>query len=306
MDAVISAKNLRKTYGKTRALDGVDLDVPPGRILGVIGPNGAGKTTLFKGILGLAPVEGELSVLGMNPRTQRTQLLEQVSFIADTAILPRWLKVSESLEYLEGVHPRFSRERAQAFLARTGIRRESRVRELSKGMLTQLHLALIMAIDSKLLVLDEPTLGLDILYRQQFYTALLDYYFDANKTILIATHQVEEIESLLTDVIFIKDGKLCLQAAMDDIDAQYSEVRVADDQFARAQALGPIHSRSQLGGRVMIFKNVARSQLEPLGEVKTPSLANLFVAKMLGPEDAPAHRGEQARADPAANQARRG
>ena len=291
MDNVIKARGVRKVYGTTTALDGVDLDLAPGRIMGLIGPNGAGKTTLLKGILGLAPVEGELSVLGMNPRTQRSRLLEQVSFIADTAILPRWLKVSESIAYLEGVHPRFSRARAEEFLSRTGIKRESRVRELSKGMLTQLHLALIMAIDSKLLVLDEPTLGLDILYRKQFYSTLLDDYFDENKTILVTTHQVEEIENLLTDVVFIKDGKLCLETPMDDIDSVYTEVQVTEDQLAQAQALKPIHSYAVLGGRAMIFEGVARCDLEPLGSVKTPNLADLFVAKMQNPQPATGAQG---------------
>jgi len=291
MDNVIKARGLRKVYGTTKALDGVDLNLAPGRILGLIGPNGAGKTTLLKGILGLAPVDGELSVLGMNPRTQRSQLLEQVSFIADTAILPRWLKVSEAIEYMEGVHPRFHRDRAEEFLSRTGIKRESRVRELSKGMLTQLHLALIMAIDSKLLVLDEPTLGLDILYRKQFYSTLLDDYFDENKTILVTTHQVEEIENLLTDVVFIKDGKLCLEAPMDDLDSFYIEVQVTEDQLARAQALKPIHSYAVLGGRAMIFEGVTRSDLESLGPVKTPNLADLFVAKMQNPQPATGAQG---------------
>lgn len=280
MDAVVKARGLSKTYGTTKALDGVDLDLPPGRIMGLIGPNGAGKTTLLKSILGLAPVEGELSVLGMNPRTQRSQLLEQVSFIADTAILPRWLKVCEAIEYMEGVHPRFERARAEAFLARTGIKRTSRVRELSKGMLTQLHLALIMAIDSKLLVLDEPTLGLDILYRKQFYSTLLDDYFDEDKTILVTTHQVEEIENLLTDVIFIKDGKFCLEAPMEDLDSIYTELHVGADLVEQAETLKPIHSRTILGGRAMIFEGVTRSELEPLGQTKTPNLADLFVAKM--------------------------
>ncbi len=291
MESVIAARNLHKAYGNTKALDGVDLTLKPGRILGLIGPNGAGKTTLLKCILGLAPVDGELSVLGMNLRTQRTQLLEQVSFIADTAILPRWLKVSESLQYLEGIHPRFDRSRAEVFLARTGIKRESRVRELSKGMLTQLHLALIMAIDSKLLVLDEPTLGLDILYRKQFYSTLLDDYFDQDKTILITTHQVEEIENLLTDVIFIKNGRLCLETAMDDIGSRYTELRVTDEQVSQAEALQPLHSRPMLGGRAMIFEDVEPSALSDLGQLKAPSLADLFVAKMQNPQAGASHKG---------------
>ncbi|MDQ2076827.1 ABC transporter ATP-binding protein [Marinimicrobium sp. ABcell2] len=288
MDSVIHARDLRKVYGKTPALDGVDLDVAPGQIVGLIGPNGAGKTTLLKGILGLATVEGDLSVLGMNPRHERSRLLERVSFIADTAILPRWLKVHEAVSYMEQVHPRFDRAKAEVFLKRTDIKRDSRVRELSKGMMTQLHLALIMAIDSKLLVLDEPTLGLDILYRKQFYRALLDDYFDEQKTILVTTHQVEEIENLLTHVVFIKNGKLCLQAEMDDIEHRYTELQVSQEQVAAAQALQPIHSRPILGGRAMIFEDVARAQLEPLGETRTPTLADLFVAKMEMPRDAAA------------------
>lgn len=282
MQAMVTARGLSKTYGSTTALDNVDFDLMPGRILGLIGPNGAGKTTLLKAILGLAPAKGELTVLGMNPRSQRTQLLEQVSFIADTAILPRWMKVSEALNYLQGVHPRFHRERAETFLRRTEIRSESLVRQLSKGMLTQLHLALVMAIDSKLLVLDEPTLGLDILYRKQFYSTLLEDYFDENKTILITTHQVEEIENLLTDVIFIKNGKFCLNLSMEDLHQRFTELRVTNDRLASAEACQPIHTRPILGGKAMIFENADRHVLGTLGEIKTPSLADLFVAKMQG------------------------
>lgn len=288
MDSVIRARGLRKAYGKTQALGGVDLDVAPGQILGLIGPNGAGKTTLLKGILGLAQVEGDLSVLGMNPHRQRSQMLERVSFIADTAILPRWLKVQNALRYMEHVHLHFNRARAEAFLERTDIRRDSQVRELSKGMITQLHLALIMAIDSKLLVLDEPTLGLDILYRKQFYRTLLDDYFDEQKTILITTHQVEEIENLLTHVVFIKNGKLCLQAEMNDLEHRYTELHVGQEQVLSAQALNPIHTRPILGGKAMIFEGVARTQLAALGETRTPALADLFVAKMETPRSATA------------------
>lgn len=288
MDSVIRARGLRKAYGKTQALGGVDLDVAPGQILGLIGPNGAGKTTLLKGILGLAQIEGDLSVLGMNPHRQRSQMLERVSFIADTAILPRWLKVQNALRYMEHVHLHFNRARAEAFLERTDIRRDSQVRELSKGMITQLHLALIMAIDSKLLVLDEPTLGLDILYRKQFYRTLLDDYFDEQKTILITTHQVEEIENLLTHVVFIKNGKLCLQAEMNDLEHRYTELHVGQEQVLSAQALNPIHTRPILGGKAMIFEGVARTQLAALGETRTPALADLFVAKMETPRSATA------------------
>lgn len=282
MQPVIHARGLHKAYGSTIALDRVDLDLMPGRILGLIGPNGAGKTTLLKAILGLAPAQGELSVLGLNPRKERTKLLEQVSFIADTAILPRWLKVSEALSYLQGVHPRFSRDRAETFLRRTEIRTDSLVRQLSKGMLTQLHLALVMAIDSQLLVLDEPTLGLDILYRKQFYSALLEDYFDENKTILVTTHQVEEIENLLTDVVFIKNGKFCLNMPMEDLHQQFTEVRVTNDRMIPAEAPQPIHTRPMLGGKAMIFENADRGFLSTLGDIKTPNLADLFVAKIQG------------------------
>lgn len=280
MQAIVEARGLTKTYGNTKALDGVDFTLPPGRILGLIGPNGAGKTTLLKALLGLIPVDGHLNVLGLSPRAERTRLMEEVSFIADTAILPRWLKVAEAIEYLTSVHPRFSPQRAERFLSRTGIKRDRQVRQLSKGMLTQLHLALIMAIDSKLLVLDEPTLGLDILYRKQFYSSLLDDYFDDEKTILITTHQVEEIENILTDVVFIQDGLFCLEMAMDDLQTRYTEVSVADDQVQSAMQLNPLATHSVLGGKVMVFEDVPREQLQNLGKVRTPNLADLFVAKM--------------------------
>ena len=280
MTAVIEARGLRKAFGGKTVLKGVDLTLQPGRIMGLIGPNGAGKTTLLKGILGLASVEGHLEVLGLNPRKQRTRLMESVSFIADTAILPRWLKVSEALTYLEGVHPRFDRARAEGFLANTNIARQSRVGELSKGMMTQLHLALIMAIDSRLLVLDEPTLGLDILYRKRFYTSLLNDYFDEDKTILITTHQVEEIEHLLTDVVFIGDGEIRLNRSMADIEQTFVELSVGRERLEEALALGPMHRRARLGGEVLLYKDVAAERLAPLGDVGKPSLADLFVAHL--------------------------
>lgn len=280
MDAVIHAQGICKTYGKKIALDNVDLTIPAGRIIGLIGPNGAGKTTLLKGILGLAQVEGSLQVLGLNPFTDRVKLLEDVSFIADTAILPSWIKVSEALDYIEGVHPKFSREKAMAFLAKTKITPDNKVKSLSKGMVTQLHLALIMAIDSKLLVLDEPTLGLDIIYRKQFYEALLNDYYDAQKTIVITTHQVEEIEGILTDLIFINDGKILLEIAMEDLPNRFFEVQVDANKKEAALALKPIHSRTILGGFSMVYENVDKSQLEPFGKINTPSVADLFVAKM--------------------------
>lgn len=280
MENIIKARSLRKYYGKKCALNNVDLDIAPGRIVGLIGPNGAGKTTALKGILGLAEVEGELQVLGMNPHKQRKQLLEQVSFIADTAILPRWLKVNEAVEYVAGVHPRFNREKAEDFLSKTQIRKESKISTLSKGMITQLHLALIMAIDSKLLVLDEPTLGLDIIYRKQFYTTLLNDYYDEEKTILVTTHQVEEIETILTDLIFINDGGVILNASMEDIGEQFIEVHVSNVNKEQAIALSPVSVTSRLGGATMIFENRSREELEALGSLHTPSISDLFIAKI--------------------------
>ena len=280
MDAVIHAQGICKTYGKKIALNNVDLTIPAGRIIGLIGPNGAGKTTLLKGILGLAQVEGNLQVLGLNPFTDRVKLLEDVSFIADTAILPSWIKVSEALDYIEGVHPKFSREKAMAFLAKTKITPDNKVKNLSKGMVTQLHLALIMAIDSKLLVLDEPTLGLDIIYRKQFYESLLNDYYDAQKTIVITTHQVEEIEGILTDLIFINDGKILLETTMDELPNKFIELQVEPGSNAAALALNPIHVRTILGGFSMVFENADADQLHALGKITTPSVADLFVAKM--------------------------
>ena len=280
MEMIIDAQEISKRYGKKIALDNVSLKIPAGRIVGLIGPNGAGKTTLLKGILGLASVEGRLQVLGLNPFTDRVKLLENVSFIADTAILPHWIKVSEALDYVAGVHPKFSREKAMVFLAKTNIALDSKVKSLSKGMVTQLHLALIMAIDSKLLVLDEPTLGLDIIYRKQFYEALLNDYYDSQKTILITTHQVEEIEGLLTDLIFINDGKILLEVAMDEIPNIFTELQVDLSTKEAALALKPMHVRTTLGGFSMVFENASVDELGALGKVTTPSVADLFVAKM--------------------------
>jgi ABC-2 type transport system ATP-binding protein len=280
MGTIIQAKGLRKVYDKKIALDNIELNIPAGRIVGLIGPNGAGKTTLLKGILGLAQVEGDLQVLGLDPFKERVKLLEDVSFIADTAILPRWIKVSEALEYVEGVHPKFSRDKAMRFLAKTNIALNSKVKDLSKGMVTQLHLALIMAIDSKLLVLDEPTLGLDIIFRKQFYESLLNDFYDAEKTILITTHQVEEIEAILTDLIFINNGKILLEIAMEEIQNRFFELQVDASHKEVALAFKPIHTRTTLGGFSMIFENARVEELQPLGKVITPSVADLFVAKM--------------------------
>jgi len=278
--ACIEARGLRKAYRNTIALDGVDLRVEEGRILGLIGPNGAGKSTALMAMLGLTSYEGELKVLGRNPWTERDQLMRDVCFIADVAVLPRWLRVTEALDYVEGVHPRFDRAKAEGFLAGTTIKRTSRVRELSKGMVTQLHLALIMAIDAKLLVLDEPTLGLDLLYRRQFYDSLLNDYFDRSRTIVVTTHQVEEVQHILTDVVFLDRGRVVLEASMEDIEARYLEVAVGPDQLAAARALQPVHERSGLGRSFLIFDGADRARLAELGEVRTPSLADIFVARM--------------------------
>ena len=277
----VEARNLSKTYGGgVRALDGVSFTVQPGRIVGLIGPNGAGKTTALKAILGLTHVEGDLKVLGLDPRTERDQVMEQVCFIADVAVLPKWLRVSDALSYVQGVHPRFDRARAEDFLRRTDVRPRARVRELSKGMVTQLHLALILAIDAKLLVLDEPTLGLDLLYRRAFYDTLLNDYFDHERTILITTHQVEEIENLLTDVMFIQHGRLVLDAPVEQLATRFSQVLVAPDRAAEARALGPFHEREVFGRLAMTFDGRDPGQLAALGEVRTPSIADLFVARM--------------------------
>ena len=278
--ACIEARGLRKSFGTTVALNGVDLRVEEGRILGLIGPNGAGKTTALNAILGLTPYQGELRVLGRDPWTEREQLMRDVCFIADVAVLPRWARVSQAIEYVAGVHPRFDRARAEGFLAKTNIRRDSKVKELSKGMIVQLHLALVMAIDAKLLVLDEPTLGLDILYRKQFYDSLLNDYFDHNRTIVVTTHQVEEVQNVLTDLMFINRGRIVLTCSMEEFEARYVEVAVHPEQVGAARALKPIHERQALGRKILLFDQVGRQQLAPFGEVRTPSIADLFVAVM--------------------------
>jgi len=280
MSTVIEAKGLSKAYGKSKVLDGIDFNIEAGRIVGLIGPNGAGKTTALRCLLGLSSCDGELSVLGLDPRKQRTELLKQVCFIADTAILPQWLKVSQAIEFLEGVHPNFNVEKAREFLAKTNIEQHKKVSQLSKGMITQLHLALVMAIDVKVLVLDEPTLGLDILYRKQFYTTLLNDYFDEERTIIITTHQVEEVEGLLTDLIFIKNGRLILAAEMENIESQFVELEVRGESVEHARTLGPISERSVLGGSAFIFENGDQKSLAELGKIRTPSVVDLFVAKM--------------------------
>jgi ABC-2 type transport system ATP-binding protein len=276
--ACIEARGLRKSFGTTIALDGINFRVEEGRILGVIGPNGAGKTTALNAILGLTPYQGELRVLGRNPWTERDQLTRDVCFIADVAVLPRWIKVSQALDYVAGVHPRFDRAKAEAFLARTTIGHDRKVKHLSKGMVAQLHLALVMAIDAKLLVLDEPTLGLDILYRKQFYDSLLNDYFDRNRTIVVTTHQVDELQNVLTDLMFVDRGRIVLDCSMEEIESRFVELTVNPAQLAAARTLKPIYEREALGRSVMLFDRVDRRQLSALGEMRTPGIADLFVA----------------------------
>jgi ABC-2 type transport system ATP-binding protein len=282
MTAAIEARGLTKSYGATRALDAVSFTVEPGRIVGLIGPNGAGKTTALKAILGLTTFQGELSVLGLDPRRRRDALMREVCFIADVAVLPRWLRVAQAITYCEGVHPRFDRRRAEEFLRKTDIRLTSRVRELSKGMVTQLHLALTMAIDARLLVLDEPTLGLDLLYRRKFYDSLLNDYFDKQRTILLTTHQVEEVENLFTDVIFINHGRVVLAESVENLGNRYQQLTLAGEQVPRGRALHPFYEREIFGRVAMLFEGRSAAELGALGELRTPSIADLFVAKMQG------------------------
>jgi len=276
----IEARGLRKAFGTTIALDGLDFRVDEGHILGLIGPNGAGKTTALNAILGLTHYQGELQVLGRDPWTERDQLMRDVCFIADVAVLPRWMRVSQALDYVAGVHPRFDRAKAEGFLAKTIIKRASKIRELSKGMVAQLHLALVMAIDARLLVLDEPTLGLDILYRKQFYDSLLNDYFDRTRTIVVTTHQVEEVQHILTDVMFVNHGRIVLDCSMEQFESRYLEVMVHPQHVAEARALKPIHERQVFGRSILLFDHVDRQQLAALGDVRTPSIADLFVAVM--------------------------
>ena len=285
-NSVVSARGLTKHYGKSIAVDGISFEIPAGRIIGLIGPNGSGKTTTLKAMLGLIPFQGELRVLGLDPRTQRDELMKQVSFIADVAVLPRWLRVREAIDFVAGVHPKFDRAKAERYLKNTKLKPAMKVREMSKGMIVQLHLALVMAIDAKLLVLDEPTLGLDILYRKQFYQNLLEDYFDEQKTIIVTTHQVEEIEHILSDLMFIRDGKITLSATMDEISERFIEVMVSAENTDAARALKPIDERQVFGKSVMLFDNLAsgtsRQQIEALGETRSPGIADIFVATMKG------------------------
>ena len=278
--ASVLARGLRKTFGSTIALDGVDLRADAGRILGLIGPNGAGKTTALNAILGLTPYQGELQVLGRDPWRERDRLMRDVSFIADVAVLPRWARVAQLVDYVAGVHPRFDRAKAEGFLARTDIRRTHRVGDLSKGLATQLHLALVMAIDAQLLVLDEPTLGLDMLYGKQFYDALLNDYFDKRRTIVVATHQIDEVEHVLTDVVFLDRGRVVLAQSMEEVEARYREVMVHPEKLVAARALQPTHERQEFDRAVLLFENADRDALASLGTLRTPRIADLFVAVM--------------------------
>jgi ABC-2 type transport system ATP-binding protein len=282
MSAVIEARGLTKRYGKQLAVDNISFDIPAGRIIGLIGPNGSGKTTTLKAVLGLIPYEGSLKVLGLDPCTQRDALMEQVCFIADVAILPRWLRVRDAVDFVAGVHPKFDRAKAERYLAHTKLTPAMKVKQMSKGMIVQLHLALVMAIDAKLLVLDEPTLGLDILYRKQFYQNLLEDYFDEEKTIIVTTHQVEEIEHILSDLMFISDGKIVLSATMDEVGERFTEVMVPSEKIEAAKALKPIDERQVFGKSIMLFDGVPRTQLATLGETRNVGIADLFVATMKG------------------------
>ena len=282
MPPIISAHGLTKRYGRTVAVDNIDLDIPPGRIVGLIGPNGAGKTSALKAILGLATYEGNLSVLGKDPSSQRAALMEDVCFIADVAVLPRWIRVQQLIDVTEDLHPGFNRERCLEYLAKTMVTTDHKVKQLSKGMVAQLHLALVMAIDAKLLVLDEPTLGLDIIYRKEFYTHLLTDYFDEERTILITTHQVEEVEHILTDLVFIRDGRIALEATMEEVQERYVELMAKPDRATEARQLKPLYERELFGRHIFLYENADREQLKHLGELHTPSVADLFVATMKG------------------------
>lgn len=282
MTSLVSARNVSKSYGTVQAVDDVSFDIEKGRIMGLIGPNGAGKTTLLKALLGLTDCQGSLSVLGLDPFRQRKELMRNICFIADVAVLPRWIKVSQLLDFLTSVHPQFSRARAEELLTHTNIKKDSKVRELSKGMVTQLHLSIITAIDAKLLVLDEPTLGLDIIFRKEFYSNLLSDYFDEERTIIITTHQVEEIENLLTDVMFINDGKIVLDASMEEVPEQFVELMATPEGADKAKQFNPIYEREVFGKKVMTFEGVSREQLQDLGDLRTPDIADLFVAKVKG------------------------
>ncbi|MDH3612511.1 MAG: ABC transporter ATP-binding protein [Gammaproteobacteria bacterium] len=282
MNSLVTASNVSKRYGDVRAVDNVSFEIEKGKIMGLIGPNGAGKTTLLKAVLGLTDCEGQLSVLGLDPFRQRKELMQNICFIADVAVLPRWIKVTQLLDFMASTHPNFSRTRAEELLSRTKVRNDAKIRELSKGMVTQLHLSIITAIDARLLVLDEPTLGLDIIFRKEFYGNLLNDYFDGERTILITTHQVEEIENLLTDIMFINDGRIILDSSMGALPDAYVELVTSGEEAEKARQLGPLYERDVFGKKVMTFEGVDRERLKGLGDAHTPSVADLFVAKVKG------------------------
>ena len=282
MTSLVTARNVSKHFGSVRAVDNVSFEIDKGKIMGLIGPNGAGKTTLLKAVLGLTDCDGDLSVLGLDPFKQRKELMQNICFIADVAVLPRWIKVTQLLDFVQAIHPNFSRKHAEELLARTKVRHDAKVRELSKGMVTQLHLSIITAIDAKLLVLDEPTLGLDIIFRKEFYGNLLSDYFDGERTIIITTHQVEEIENLLTDIMFINDGQILLDAAMESLPERFAELMTSGENAETARRLGPIYERDVFGKKVMTFDGIDRGKLAGLGDLHTPSVADLFVAKVKG------------------------
>ncbi len=282
MTSLVTASNVSKRFGDIRAVDNVSFQIEKGKIMGLFGPNGAGKTTLLKAVLGLTDCEGQLSVLGLDPFKQRKELMRNICFIADVAVLPRWIKVSQLLDFMESTHPNFTRKRAEELLAQTKVRRDAKVRELSKGMVTQLHLSIITAIDARLLVLDEPTLGLDIIFRKEFYANLLNDYFDGERTILITTHQVEEIENLMTDIMFINDGRILLDSSMEELPDRYFELMTSGDDADKARQLGPIYERDVFGKKVMTFEGIDRDKVAAFGEAHTPSVADLFVAKVKG------------------------
>jgi ABC-2 type transport system ATP-binding protein len=282
MSSVVTAEHVSKAFGSTKAVDDVSFSIESGRITGLIGPNGAGKTTLLKAVLGLTDCEGSLSVLGLDPFRQRKEMMRNICFIADVAVLPRWIRVKQLLDYVQAVHPNFSRKKAEVLLGKTKVSANAKVRELSKGMVTQLHLSIITAIDAKLLILDEPTLGLDIIFRKEFYGNLLNDYFDGERTIIITTHQVEEVEYLLTDVMFINDGRIILNSSMDEVPEQFTELMTSGDSADKARKLGPIFEREVFGKNILIFDGVDRAKLNEHGDVRTPDIADLFVAKIKG------------------------
>tara|TARA_R110001592_G_scaffold363371_1_gene685779 strand:+ start:426167 stop:427033 length:867 start_codon:yes stop_codon:yes gene_type:complete len=283
--AIVQAHGLSRTFGRLKAVDNIDLEIPAGAVVGLIGPNGAGKTSLLRALLGLSAYRGDLEVLGVNPRQQRAELMKIVSFIADTAVLPGWMKVKQLLDYVSGVHLNFDRGAAERFLQTTDVGLNRKIRELSKGMTVQLHLAMVMAIDARLLVLDEPTLGLDILFRKRFFDQLLNDYFFGDRTIIISTHQVEEVENILTHVVFMNRGKVVMNKALSEIEEDYIELHAVGEAAAKARAIPHIGSRNILGGQAIIYEHTDQSLLSPLGELRTPSVSNLFVAKVAGSSD---------------------